>query len=157
MQHETTGLVDTAERAPRLERERGNPRDVRGEPGDMDGPRDGVARIALLPDEGDVVRRLVPDGRLQPGARAAATVATAGISSVSTTTSSAAAIGRLQGLGDDERNRLADGTDAVAGEHGTSGLVRLLAVRALQLHAAGKVRQPVGGQVLAGIDREHAG
>ena len=35
MQHETAGLIDAAERAARLERERRNPRDVRGEPGDM--------------------------------------------------------------------------------------------------------------------------
>ena len=28
----------------------------------MGRPRDGVARVALLPDEGDVVGRLVPDG-----------------------------------------------------------------------------------------------
>jgi hypothetical protein len=35
--------------------------------------------------------------------------------------------------------------------------MRLLAVRAFQLHATGEVRQSVGGQVLAGINREHSG
>jgi hypothetical protein len=55
-------------------------------------------------------------------------------------------LGRVQALGDNERHRLADDANAVASQHETSGLVRLLAVRALQVHAAREVRQAIGGQ-----------
>ena len=147
MQHETTRLIHKAERAPRLERKRGNPRDMRGEPDNMGGPRDGIARIALLPDEGDVVGRLVPDGRC--GGRAGCCHGgDRGDILRLDDDELCRGHGRVQGLGDDERNRLADGTDAIADEHGTSGLVRLLAVRAPQLHAAGKSGSPSAARSL---------
>ena len=82
-------------------------------------------------------------------ARAAAAVATAGDILRLDDDELRRGLGRLQRLGDDERHRLADGTDAVADEHRTSGLMRLLAVRAPQVHPTGEVRQPVGSQVLA--------
>ena len=156
MQHETAGLIDTAERAPRLERERGNARDMRGEPGDMGCPRDGVARTAFFPDESDVVGRLVPDGWRSAGAGCCHGGDRGHVLRLDDD-ELCRGLGRLQSLGDDERHRLADGTDAIANEHGTPGLMRLLAVRAFQLHATGEVGQSVGGQVLAGINREHSG
>ncbi len=156
MQHEAAGLIDAAERTARLERERRNPRDVRGEPGDVGCPRDGVARVALAPDEGDVVGRLVPDGRCGGGAGRCHGGKRGHVLRLDDD-QLCRGLGRLQRLGDHERHRLADDADAVANQHGTSGLVRLLPVRALQLHAAREVRQSVGGQVLGRVDREHAG
>ena len=142
MQYETAHLIDAAKRASWLEGKGRDARDVRRDTGNMRGTRDGIARIALRPHESDVIGCLVPDGR-PSGCAGGCHGGDRGSILRFDDNELCCGVGRVQSLGHDERNWLANGTDAIANEHGTSGLMRLLAIWTAQIHAARKIRQPI--------------
>jgi hypothetical protein len=129
MEHQTAGLIDTAERAARLKRERRYPRYMRGEPRHVGRLHDGLASIALLPHEGHVVRDLVPHRRRAGGPRRCHRGNGGSVLRLDDDELGCRHRG-IESLGHDKCDRFAHATDAVPGKHGAPCLMRHAAVRA---------------------------